>query len=324
MAFCGKFTGASMRGWAWVSYTMKRRKSSGLVNCTRFISTPSSHTTVELSSRVPHRLKDKSPDPAGKPPVVILHGMLGSANNWRSVLSRPDFFSGPEDYVCAIDLRNHGQSQHAPTMSYEEMCDDVEEFARRMGVRSAHLIGHSMGGKVAMTLALKYPDRVASLCVVDIAPVTYSGTAMHLAIMETMMNLDFEKVTDLPNARKFLKDNIPCAMTREFIMTNLVQYKTEGGLQRMRWKVNIEALKNGVVQGDLARFPGAESSIYDGPTLFVRGGKSQYITDKHYASIAEIFPNSNVQTIEGAGHWVHHEKQDEFVRVLNGWYSTHY
>lgn len=101
------------------------------------------------------------------------------------------------------------QSEHAPTMSYEEMCNDVDNFAQKLGVKSAHLIGHSMGGKVAMTLALRYPEKVASLCVVDIAPVEYSATSMHVSIMDAMSRLDLETVTDMQKARHELKPAIP-------------------------------------------------------------------------------------------------------------------
>jgi len=112
----------------------------------------STGAAVKLSAKVPVRFKDKLPS-ADKPPCVILHGMLGSASNWRGLLARGDLFAS-DQYIAAVDLRNHGSSEHASTMTYPEMCKDVIEYSRMLGVDKAHIIGHSMGGKVAMTLAL--------------------------------------------------------------------------------------------------------------------------------------------------------------------------
>ena len=134
--------------------------------------------SVPLGSLVPPRLKDAAPSEQGLPCTIILHGLLGSATNWRSILWREDMLPGR--YVCALDLRNHGRSSHAASMTYPEMAADVIRFVdEQLGVREISVIGHSMGGKVAMELALAYPDRVANLVVVDISPVAYSSTLMH-------------------------------------------------------------------------------------------------------------------------------------------------
>mmetsp|Transcript_1740 Transcript_1740/g.5300 ORF Transcript_1740/g.5300 Transcript_1740/m.5300 type:complete len:328 (-) Transcript_1740:411-1394(-) len=271
--------------------------------------------TVELASFIPKRIGDIK-DYTSKPITFILHGMLGSSYNWRSLLVREDFLPGR--YVCALDLRNHGRSQHASSMLYDEMCEDVLGFANGLGAEKLSLIGHSMGGKVAMNMALKYPDKLASLVVVDIAPVEYSSSSMHLSILDAMANLDLNSITSVAQARDLLSKEIPDQETREFILTNLTQVQET---KKFKWKVNVQSIREGVKNGELKKFNVDSNLTYDGPTLFVRGGRSKYVQDVHFDTIRRFFPNSRVETVENAGHWIHHESPEELNRILNDWFQ---
>ena len=158
----------------------------------------------------------------------------------------------------------------------QEMADDVVHWVdSHLGVREISIIGHSMGGKVAMELALNHADRVANLVVVDIAPVPYSGTLMHTAIIDKMADMDLGALKSAGEAREAMKAVIPDAATREFVLTNLVSDPSSKGY---KWKVNIEALREGLLSGALAGFePAAEWKPYRGPCLWIKGGNSAYI-----------------------------------------------
>ncbi|EKX55465.1 hypothetical protein GUITHDRAFT_99242 [Guillardia theta CCMP2712] len=203
-------------------------------------------------------------------------------------------------------------------MLYDEMCEDVLGFANGLGAEKLSLIGHSMGGKVAMNMALKYPDKLASLVVVDIAPVEYSSSSMHLSILDAMANLDLNSITSVAQARDLLSKEIPDQETREFILTNLTQVQET---KKFKWKVNVQSIREGVKNGELKKFNVDSNLTYDGPTLFVRGGRSKYVQDVHFDTIRRFFPNSRVETVENAGHWIHHESPEELNRILNDWFQ---
>lgn len=232
-------------------------------------------------------------------PLIIMHGLLGASGNWHS-LSKNVFSTGFK--VFTIDLRNHGQSPHSEEMSYEVMAADVLEFMADRDIPRAHILGHSMGGKVAMELALGYPDAVNKLIVVDIAPKAYPDH--HTYILNALRGIDLAAVTSRQDVESRLAESIDSYAVRQFLLKNLGLDKERG----YYWKPNLHSINEtyGHIAG--ARMHGR----FEGDTLFIRGGASDYIADDDIATIRESFPNAELATIEGAGHWVHAEAPSGF------------
>jgi esterase len=196
----------------------------------------------------------------------------------------------------------------------QEMANDVVHWVdSQLGVREISIIGHSMGGKVAMEIALRHADRVANLVVVDISPVPYSGTLMHTAIIDQMAGMDLSALQSASEAREAMKAVIPDPTTREFVLTNLVSDPNSKGY---KWKVNIQALRRGLLSGDLAGFTPAPAASFGGPCLWIKGGNSAYIQpEAHSGHMRELFPAHELQTIAGAGHWPHAENPEVGFRA---------
>ena len=236
------------------------------------------------------------------PPVVILHGLLGSARNWTGIAKE----LGATHRVFALDLRNHGRSPWAETMSFDDMADDVAAFIARRGLEHAALIGHSLGGKVAMRLALRRPERVERLLVVDVAPVAYGHS--FASFIEAMQAVDLSSVARRADAEAQLEGAISDAAIRGFLLQNLV--RTDAGFV---WRVNLEALAANMA--DLLGFPAPDpDAAYRGPTLFIAGARSCYVKPEHRPLIARLFPAAEHAVIEGAGHWVHAERPTAFLQ----------
>ena len=248
-------------------------------------------------------LSYKSQGAAG-PPVVILHGLLGSSSNWRSIARHL-----AERYrVFALDLPNHGESPHVDTMSYPAMAADVAGFLDEQRIASATLIGHSMGGKTAMRLALDAPERVDRLVAVDIAPTLSNHD--HLPWLRAMETLDVGRVRRRGDADKLLAEAVPDAAMRQFLLQNLIS--TPGGFA---WRVNLAAIESSL--SALLDFPlDADTKAFDGPALFIRGAQSDYVSREDETAIRALFPRADVVTIEGAGHWVHAEQPARFLAAL--------
>jgi esterase len=239
-------------------------------------------------------------------PVAILHGLFGAGRNWAGIARRL-----AERYrVVAFDLRNHGASPWAETMDYAEMADDVRAAMQARGHRRYRLIGHSMGGKVAMMAALAGPDAVERLVVVDIAPFAYA--IPYLAYVQAMRRLDLAAITRRSDADTALAAAIPDPAERNFLLQSLVF--ADGA---PRWQLNLEALETAMPV--LAGFPTMSAdATYAGPALFVAGEKSGYLRPQHEASIRALFPNAVVERIANAGHWVHVERPHEFLALVEG------
>tara|TARA_B100001939_G_scaffold201813_4_gene173454 strand:- start:7076 stop:7867 length:792 start_codon:yes stop_codon:yes gene_type:complete len=235
-------------------------------------------------------------------PLIILHGLFGSASNFRSFARK---FSETYSVFC-LDLRNHGASPHHEDTSYSAMSGDVVEFMDRVGLERAHILGHSLGGKVAMQLALSHPERLGKLIVGDIAPVPYPPH--HTRIFEGLNAIDLDRLTSRGDAEEALQPYVPEAGIRLFLLTNLVRTK-DGGFA---WRCNLEALEKGY--DHIAAAPAGGS--FRGETLFLRGEKSDYIRDEHLAEIHRLFPRSQITTIAGAGHWLHADKPEEFMKTV--------
>jgi len=241
-------------------------------------------------------------DPGGLP-VVILHGLLGSARNWSTIARQ----LGNTHQVFALDQRNHGASPWADSMDYDQMAQDVLAVMDREGLTAATVIGHSMGGKVAMRLALGHGQRVERLIVVDVAPVAYRRD-FH-AYINAMQQVDLARITRRSDADAALADDIEDAGVRGFLLQNLVS--TEGELA---WRVPLPALA--AAMPELMGFPQSPDEHFDGPTLFITGGRSRYVRAEHHDTIMRLFPRSQFEVIEEAGHWVQAEAPSRFLELV--------
>lgn len=237
------------------------------------------------------------------PPLLVLHGLFGSGTNWRGIARR--LAAGHR--VVLVDLRNHGVSPHTPLMDYPAMAADVRALLDRLGLPQAALLGHSMGGKTAMTLALETPQRVARLVVVDIAPVTSPGD--HGPLIDAMRTIDPGRMTRRAQADQALAPAIPDATLRAFLLQNLVA--AGGGY---RWRIDLDAIAASMPA--LLGFPDPGRRHFEGPALFVRGARSRYVCDTDYERIAKLFPAARVVSIAGAGHWVHAERPEALLETV--------
>lgn len=238
---------------------------------------------------------------AGRP-VVILHGLFGSARNWATVARK----LGERRRAVALDLRNHGGSPWTAEMDYPAMAGDVRDVIAAFG-RCA-VIGHSMGGKTAMALALLYPGLVERLVVVDIAPVAYQGRS-HGDYIRAMQAADL-KVARRAEVETQIQAGVPDPSLRAFLLQNLVS--EDGGL---RWRLNLEGLL--AAMPEIMGWPEAlDGRRYDGPTLFLTGERSDYVRPEHHDRIRRLFPHARLETVPGVGHWPHAEKPAEFIAML--------
>lgn len=237
-------------------------------------------------------------------PVIILHGLLGFSDNWQTIAKA----LADEHLVITPDLRNHGRSPHMPSHTYREMAEDLGHFLDQHGIYATALVGHSMGGKVAMHFALEHPDRVERLVVVDIAP-TAAAPGNHEHIFQALMALDISRLQTREEADLFLQKYIPEAAIRQFLLKNLTR-NPDGSFA---WKMNLPVLWKHY-SDILAPVEGSEP--FDRPVLFVRGGRSNYIRDSDVGVIRALFPRARLETIEGAGHWVHADKPQELLALL--------
>ncbi len=237
-------------------------------------------------------------------PVIIMHGLFGSGDNWRTVARMME-----DQYQCiVVDMRNHGRSPHDPVMNFQVMSEDIIELMEDLSLEKASLIGHSMGGKVAMQFALMHPDLVDKLIVVDIAPKYYPPH--HDAVIEAIESIVPGQLKERGEAEeafaKFLGND---ESTIQFLMKNLSRLP-EGGFE---WKPNMPVIIEAYYHLIEDVVP---SQPFDGPVLFVRGEKSRYILDEDVSHIKELFPNSSLVTIPGAGHWVHADAPQVFSQTI--------
>jgi esterase len=237
-------------------------------------------------------------------PVAILHGLFGSGRNWRSIAQQ----LAARHRVLAFDLRNHGASPWAEGMSYHEMVEDLRASLRGRGIERSALLGHSMGGKVAMLAALLHPGEVDRLIVVDIAPVPNLPTLF--TFVRAMRDIDLRGVTRRSDADAQLAAAIPDAAARAFLLQNLLI--DEG---KAHWRLNLTEFEREFSQ--LLGFPDLPAgSEYRRPTLFIAGANSTYIQPTDEPVIRRLFPLAQITRIEGAGHWVHAEQPRAFLQAV--------
>lgn len=240
----------------------------------------------------------------GNPPVVLLHGLFGSLENLGAVAKVL-----AEDFsVYSVDLRNHGRSPHHEMMNYELMANDVIRLMDSLNLTEAVLLGHSMGGKVAMEVALRAPDRISGLIVADIAPVRYPPH--HHQVFAGLQGLALSAITSRAQADKELAAYINEASVRSFLLKNLVKTSASG----FQWRMNLSAIAKHyehIMAGQ------SSESSYDKPVLFIKGGSSDYILPRHQDAILSLFPAAGVKIIQNAGHWLHAEKPALFNRIVS-------
>lgn len=246
---------------------------------------------------------------SGPSALIILHGLFGASGNWRT-LSRNTF--GTAYRTLAVDLRNHGRSPHADEMNYEAMAADVVELMDRLDIRRAHVLGHSMGGKVAMELALSHADRVDHLVVADIAPKTYPPA--HDTILEALSSVDPSAHEDRDAIDAALGEWISDAAIRQFLMKNL-----ERDGSAYRWKMNLPVIRAAY---DHLRGGSASFQPFDGPTLFIAGGRSSYIAREDLPAIHRLFPHAELEVLPEAGHWLHAEEPEAFGDLVLAFLET--
>ena len=251
------------------------------------------------------------------PPIIIVHGLYGSSDNWMNIARQ----LAENHSVYLVDQRNHGQSPHSAIHNYDAMRDDLIEFMDRKGLPKATLIGHSMGGKTVMHLAVSDPDRVESLVVLDMSPFTCepgrhsAQYSLHSKIIAGMLKVDFNRVDKREDVEDQLADNIPSSRIRSFLMKNVVR-DPDGNY---RWRLNIQVIADEMDSIFAGLEPTGNVSgqgISGYPVLFVRGGDSDYISDDCILEIKQIFRAAEFATIPGAGHWLHVEQPDLLVKTL--------
>ncbi len=235
---------------------------------------------------------------------MILHGLFGSARNWQGIARA----LADSHHVITPDLRNHGQSPHLENMSYIEMADDIVAIADQLNLNEIIIVGHSMGGKVAMTAALRHPQRFAALAVVDIAPVDYQHD-FNLFI-EAMLSLNLQTLKSRAQAETALAKVINDISVIQLLLQNLIRRG-----DKFEWRINLQGIMNNLAL--IAQFPDTlKNSVCRQPALFLGGSESDYLRSLHNNDIYQYFPSAEITMINGAGHWPHAEKPNEFLKQL--------
>jgi len=248
-------------------------------------------------------------------PLIIMHGLYGASDNWVSIARElmTDFA------IYLIDLRNHGGSPHLPEHNYQVMTDDLFEFMNDNEIYSANILGHSMGGKVAMFFTALHPEKVKRLIVVDISPRSYAfekgdiQVTEHLEILGALAAINLSETESRDAAEQILSKTIKSERIRQFLLKNLKRNK-DGSFQ---WKINIDALRynlSSIIVG--LESEKDELKLFLNPTLFIKGGLSDYIKLEDERMINDFFTNVKITTIANASHWVHADKPDEFMGIL--------
>jgi esterase len=244
-------------------------------------------------------------------PMVILHGLFGSAQNWHSIAEH----LAKSYRVIVCDLRNHGVSPWAPTMSFPEMADDLEVLIDEKGLGSAIVLGHSVGGKAAMLTALKHADKLESLIVIDIAPVGYE--APFLDYIEAMRGIDLAGVRRRAEVDEALAPIVDDPAARQFLLQNLDE-RSRG----FAWRLNLDAIAANMQE--LLSFPDTSALAYEGRALFVSGAESDYIGQRHHGAVWDRFPQAEFAVIADAGHYPHVEQPERFLARVSDFLESAY
>ncbi|XP_060878747.1 protein ABHD11-like [Metopolophium dirhodum] len=260
---------------------------------------------------------ESAADGERKPPIIIMHGLFGCKSNWNS-LSKT-LHNMTHRKVITVDARNHGDSPHTLEQSYQLMAEDVKFLMEDLGVEKASLIGHSMGGRTMMYLAVIYPELVESLIPVDISPINSKEVSDIQSVIDVLRGVNLEVNGPISKVRKLadehMKSLIESPILRQFLLTNLIEVN-----QKYKWRINLESI-NVNFKNNIAVFPPIEST-YDGPTYFIGGGDSVFLKPTDHEAIKQIFPSVKFDYIPGAGHWLHAEKPHEFLKLVTQFLAT--
>jgi pimeloyl-ACP methyl ester carboxylesterase len=238
-------------------------------------------------------------------PLLILHGFLGMSDNWKTIGLQ---FATNGFQVHLLDLRNHGRSFHSDEFSYELMVQDVYEYCLANNLEKINMIGHSMGGKTAMLFAVTYPERIEKLIIADIGPKFYPQH--HQTILQGLNAVDFSKKPSRSEVEEIMSHYITDFGTRQFLLKSL--YWQEPG--QLAFRFNL-AVFNKKIEEIGKALP--ENAVFSKPTLFIRGGKSDYILNEDFENLKKHFPDSTIETIPDAGHWLHAENPKMFCKIAS-------
>ena len=240
-------------------------------------------------------------------PLIILHGLFGQSDNWNTLAKQ---FSEQNLEVYTVDARNHGLSPHSDVWNYKVMSEDILELIEDNNLKNVILLGHSMGGKIAMLFAMDHPQYLDKLIVADIAPKYYK--MHHQGVLEALHAVDFNVVKTRREVEAILSKYISDFGTKQFLLKNIFWIDDT----EMAWRFNLEVITQQIenVGQNVDHIGDAtpKDIVCEVPTLFIRGENSHYILDEDIDLIQELFPNSILETIAGAGHWLHAEKPKEF------------
>lgn len=262
---------------------------------------PAAGRAVELASRA------FGDDDTGLPLTIVVHGLLGQSRNWQAIAKR--LAKGRR--VLAVDLRNHGHSPWAEPMDYPAMAADLLAVIDAAGAGQASVVGHSMGGKAAMTLALTNPERVVRPVIMDVAPVPYRHEEF-LGYMQAMQAVDLAACARRADVDAALTEADPDPRVRAFLATNI---DTDSG--GMRWLPNLDLLMRSLPS--ILIFPERAGAGYGEPALLIRGAQSAYVREDGAKRFRELFPDGRIETVENAGHWVHADQPAAVIDLLDAW-----
>jgi len=243
-------------------------------------------------------------------PLLILHGFLGMSDNWKTIGQQ---FATDGFQVHLLDLRNHGKSFHSDEFSYELMVEDVFEYCKANNLEKVTILGHSMGGKTAMLFAVTHPEMVEKLIIADIGPKFYPQH--HQTILEGLNAVDFSLKPSRNEVEEIVSHYITDFGTRQFLLKSL--YWQEPGQLAFRFNLAVFNLKIEEIGKPLP-----ENAIFSAPTLFIRGGNSNYILESDFENIKKHFPNSKIETIPNVGHWLHAERPVLFYEMVKYFLGT--
>lgn len=246
----------------------------------------------------------KTSGDSSNPCIIIVHGLFGSLDNWQSLAKK----WSEKFYVISIDVRNHGRSFHSEDMSFESLAKDIKNLSENLQINKFHLLGHSMGGKIAMEFASQYPEFLLSLIVVDVAPYTYPPH--HQDVFEMLRAIDLKQYTSRQDIESEVRLYLNDENVIQFVMKNIKRNEVD---LYFEWKFNSTVLDRDYLY--LIQYISTKG--YNGWTLFIGGEQSKYITKETSIHIFDLYPKAELEFVSNAGHWVHADNPDEFYNKVN-------
>jgi pimeloyl-ACP methyl ester carboxylesterase len=249
------------------------------------------------------------------PPLIILHGLYGSSDNWVTIAkSLSEFYT-----VYLPDQRNHGQSPHNDIHDYDSMSQDLFELTKELKINKFFLAGHSMGGKTAISFALKWPEMINGLLIADISPfinetTKHSAYNQHLTILKAMLYIDLSQISTRREAESVLLEKIPSEKVRGFILKNLKRATDN----RFSWKINVFSLLNNLekIMESIDRQAALNQQITGFPVIFLKGEDSDYLPFDDFRDIQKVFPAAEFVEVPNAGHWIHSDQPDAVIKNI--------